>query len=267
VAVGVHPHVPRVVRLLSGAAFTSTSLVRGSTLRNQGVEVADVVLVDDDRCFGRALARDLELRGLTVLWLRSFGAAAAGLSASSDTFRYALVDDLLGDGYGVDLLPLLDARSPPPATALFTADVSTARALQVLRAGRTLLPKPATRDEIGTLLQTLDQLGRQVAPRFAPQLTLDSHGLGTPTGYVLLPRTALLLVRYLATRAERFTPASEVAANLLNRRDAAGAVLIRRHVADARRVLGPYSWLIASDPKRGYRIAQHMRLQDERSAG
>jgi len=227
-----------------------------------------VLLIDDDEAFGRAMMRSIQRQGHTALWSKSYAQAKALLSASTTPrIGYALVDDRLPDGSGLDLLDLLEALQPRPLSVLLSAFCTLERALAALRVDRLLLPKPDTPSRMLELLSVLE--ARQSASSrairqlheggthisFGP-FTLASQGLRAPTGTIPLHKPSLAILRFLIDRSERFTSAADIARDLLGRRDDAGQALARRQIADTRRALGEYSWLIQTTPKQGYRVAE-----------
>lgn len=227
----------------------------------------DVLLVEDNILSARSIVRILAHAGHVVLWVQSCTEARHLLTANpAPTFAYALCDDHFADGSGLDLLPLLDALDPRPATVLYTAFISEHRLLAAFRAGRTLLAKPTTPAGLRELLSILDQkrtadpdrLGEPSAVHGEEHafgaFALASQGMRTAEGFVALHVNSIAILRFLLVRSLRFTTGAEVARELLGRRDSAGAALARRRIADARRALGPHHWLIESVSKRGYRI-------------
>jgi len=221
-----------------------------------------VLLVEDSDSYGRAITRMLRRLSLPVRWVRSCAEARALLGDHPPpSIRYALIDDHLPDGTGVELLTNLAELTPSPALALYTAHRTLARALEAFRRGQVLWPKPSSRKELLELLSLLDGERRRPPPHVGPDsvpripLALDPSGLATPSGLIQLPASSLALAELLFARGERFTSSQEVAHALLARQDHAGSLLVRQHVWRARRALGQYAWLLESHPKKGYRIA------------
>jgi DNA-binding response OmpR family regulator len=224
-----------------------------------GTEAARrLLLVEDDPVYGRALIRALSGGGFSTHWAQTC-AEARRMIANGPSLSYALVDDRLGDGFGLDLLPLLDALRPKPCIALVSAHLSAERAMAALRADRLALPKPVTPAGVLELLALLERrqlvrsasLDRLVFGAFV----LDAEGLRAPDGLRPLCASSIALLRYLLMREpDGYLKAADIAVRLLNRRDSAGHDLVRRQVANLRRSLGPHAWLVASVAKRGYRI-------------
>jgi DNA-binding response OmpR family regulator len=224
-----------------------------------------IALVEGNEDLGTSFVHSLQQKGMRVTWMRCSERVRTVLSEATPPFDYAIIDAGLDDGAGVLLLPLFTQLKPKVAIALVSDDVSQSRALEVLRMGHVLLPKPRDISQISELLGILLLVGSPrielprgslvaaTDPTESLQFNLGEDGLQTPQGTLLLsgPHSALLHV--LFQRGPPFTSAKDLAREF-NRRDAAGAVLVRRRIADARRALGPYRWLIDSMPKHGYRI-------------
>ena len=117
-----------------------------------------LLLVEDDERYARGCRRALTQHGLQVCWVRSAAEARTVLALDSlPYFEYALVDDRLPDGFGLELMPQLQALMPRPATALLTAYPSYHRALAAYREGYVLFPKPETPRKLVDLLCALDR--------------------------------------------------------------------------------------------------------------
>jgi DNA-binding response OmpR family regulator len=228
---------------------------------------AKLLLIEDDEQYARAAAELLAAQRVDVVWIRTF-AQARNLLASSPraVFLYALIEDQLPDGYGLELLPLVESLEPKPTAVLLTAFTCEYRALAAFRAGRGLFPKPKKPAGLLDVLSALEQRRRSdlaTCERSASAVkcdvfgpfALDPRGVRTPSGPMVLPPKALVLLRYLAAQPSRIVSAAELARELLGRRDRSAPAAVRRRVADGRRALGPYASLIETVAKLGYRIA------------
>lgn len=221
-----------------------------------------VLLIEDDCVFGRSTMRALSDRGVFVTWVESCAEARALASKRAvPSFDYVLVDDQLGDGFGLEILPLFEAFRPPPRIALLSAHPSSDRALAALRAHRALLPKPRTPSEWMELLAILDdsetpveQPSQGISEQVFGGFRLEQRGLHTPTGFLPLGRASTAMLRFLLSQTGDFLTAAEVAREFFRRNDEAGQALVRRQIANLRRSLDCYAWVVASLPKRGYRI-------------
>lgn len=225
--------------------------------------VPHLLLVDDDKMFGRAMVRALSVHGCSVTWARSCAEAREVIEADGGLrLYYAIVDDRLGDGFGLELLPMLDALRPRPRTVLISAHLSAERAIAALRAKRVILPKPRTPSELIELLAVVEErvisvenhASSSTCGRGFGAFALNAQGLLTGTGFLPLPRASLAVLRFLLSRSDCFLSAAEVARDFLGRRDEAGQALVRRQIANLRRSLGPQAWIVESVPKLGYRI-------------
>jgi hypothetical protein len=147
--------------------------------------------------------------------------------------------------------------------AFVAASVSSERAHFALQHGQILLPKPRDLAQILDLLALLQRTGTpRIVPRLGPNTLageeedwiLDDDGLRTPTGFIPLGRPSRAILNALM-RSPGFVSSTDLA-RALDRRDYAGPAMVRRRIADTRRALGEYSWLIESLPKHGYRLAR-----------
>lgn len=91
-----------------------------------------VLIVDDDRDFGRLVTSVLREAGFGEATLVSTGAAALKSAALCDII---LLDHQLPDTTGLDLLPALRTVSTQPSVILVTAHGDEALAVRALRAG------------------------------------------------------------------------------------------------------------------------------------
>lgn len=91
-----------------------------------------VLIVDDDRDFGRLVTSVLRDAGIVETTLVGTGAAALERAAG---FDIVLLDHQLPDTTGLDLLPALHATAAQPSVILVTAHGDEALAVRALRAG------------------------------------------------------------------------------------------------------------------------------------
>ena len=71
----------------------------------QGRGVRHAFLVEDDELYARAMVRALASEKIETEWVRTWAAAMERLSACTQKpWDYAIVDDRLPDGYGLELL-------------------------------------------------------------------------------------------------------------------------------------------------------------------
>jgi DNA-binding response OmpR family regulator len=234
-------------------------------LRSEGVVGRRVLVVEDDDVYGRGVVRVLAEHCMTTLWTRSLLETRSRIDEIvRPGLHFAVIDDRLPDGFGLELLPLLESVEPKPAVALVTAFPTDQRAFAALRARRMLLPKPTTHAGWTELLSILDeQRDFLVATADSSSGTatafggfvLDETGLSTPRGHVFMRRSEIRLFAFLLECSGRASSTTEIARKVFGRRDGASTDLVRRHIANARQRLGPYGWLLELVPKKGYRLA------------
>jgi DNA-binding response OmpR family regulator len=183
---------------------------------------------------------------------------------------YAFIDDQLPDGFGVELIALMQTLAPCPAIALITAHPLHRRALEAFRCRQVLLPKPKSPAAWMQLLSILDdqharRLDHDTETIFG-NFALNRTGLLTPDGYVPMSPAEVRMFAFLVTRAGRTVTSTEIARTVLARRDRAASALVRRHVSNLRRKLGALRWLLEGVAQRGYRVAPEAwgtRARDE----
>jgi ActR/RegA family two-component response regulator len=107
--------------------------------------------VDDDVLYLRCLSRTLELHGFALLQA-SDGNAAIDLARRYRP-RLALVDLMLENEHGLDLIMPLRAACPETAIALISGQANAAMQLEGFLAGAPLLSKPVAWPEIERLLR------------------------------------------------------------------------------------------------------------------
>jgi DNA-binding response OmpR family regulator len=232
---------------------------------------AHVGLIATDReAFGSRVADLLQQRYLGSVWARSLDDAQRWIERSScRLIAYALIDDELPDGSGLDLAERIGRALPATRVALFGNAACENRAFAAFKAGYALLPHPSRRAALTDVLDSLAirrgaceltaTAGRDPGPAPFP-CELDRHGLHASGAFVPLGRSDLRVLAFLLRRSPAFTSAAEIAVLMLQRRDQAARALVRRYVADTRANLGQHGWLIQTMPKFGYRIDPRARL-------
>ena len=114
--------------------------------------VRRLLIVDDDEAFRLRLAQAMERRGYAVALAESFAAAEAQIRSQAPDF--AVVDLKLGDGSGLDLVPLIRAQAPDARIVILTGYGNIATSVAAIKAGAVdYLPKPADADAIDAALQ------------------------------------------------------------------------------------------------------------------
>lgn len=226
-----------------------------------------VLLVDDDPVLLRTWSRTLERQGLIVRAVSRISEARETLSAwHRRKFDYALVDDRLPDGFGLDLVPTLAGLRPAPGYAIVSALHSTERALRAWQNAIVIVPKPVSADSLFGLLGFLDTQRKTrrlrykrtthvlEAIRFGAYV-LDAEGLRTAQGHIKLTGVARVLLAELARHHGAWVPTVQLARELYDIEDEHGTMLVRRQISLLRRALGELRWIVDSALQRGYRLA------------
>lgn len=92
-----------------------------------------ILIIDDEEVFGQSLAVLLERRGATVTVATS---SAAGLQAlKAHQFDMVLLDHVLPDGHGLDLIPAILASRSEPLVLMMTAYGTVDDAVEAMRRG------------------------------------------------------------------------------------------------------------------------------------
>ena len=99
-----------------------------------------VLLVEDDRSLGRTLAERLEKEGLEVHWVMT--QALARDAAAQGPWDLAILDVMLPDGSGFDLVPALRQRSRIPIMFMTALNSAESRLTGFELGADEYLPKP-----------------------------------------------------------------------------------------------------------------------------
>ncbi|NQV57080.1 MAG: ActR/PrrA/RegA family redox response regulator transcription factor [Rhodospirillales bacterium] len=114
-------------------------------------EVRSLLIVDDDQPFRDRLARAMEQRGFEVTAVEALSEAYDAIDKAAPDF--ALIDLNLGDGYGLDLVPVLKQRNSNIRIVVLTGYGNIASAVSAVKAGAVnYLAKPADADDIEAAL-------------------------------------------------------------------------------------------------------------------
>lgn len=181
-------------------------------------------------------------------------------------FQYALVDDRLSDGFGLDLVPALAELRPAPGFAVVSAHPSTERALRAWQRDSVIFPKPASPEALLELIGFLEtrrgrarmQYKRRDGvrePRRFGRFVLGADGLAGPHGRSKLTLVSQELLARLLQYGGEWVPTAQLARELYERDDAHGLMLLRRQISLLRRALGDQRWIVESQLQRGYRVA------------
>lgn len=110
-----------------------------------------LLIVDDDLAFRTRLARAMESRGFAVEAAASKAEAESMPRARPPAF--AVIDLRLGDGHGLDLVPLLKDLRPGIRVVMLTGYGNIATAVAAVKAGAVdYLAKPADADDVEAAL-------------------------------------------------------------------------------------------------------------------
>jgi len=115
-----------------------------------------LLIVDDDVAFRTRLARAMEKRGFEVV-------TADGLATGIDLARrvapaFAVLDLRLGDGNGLDIVPVLHEARPDSRVIMLTGYGNIATAVAAVKAGAVdYLAKPTDADQIEAALLNPDE--------------------------------------------------------------------------------------------------------------
>lgn len=108
---------------------------------SQQPDAPKLLLVDDDRSVRRRLQQVLETYGFAVTVAEDFTSAEELIA--EDDFDFAVVDLVLNDGHGLDLIKTLKTAKTPPLIVIISGYDSFASTVLALKAGATdYLPKP-----------------------------------------------------------------------------------------------------------------------------
>jgi DNA-binding response OmpR family regulator len=235
-------------------------------------------LVDDDPVLLRTWSRMLQRHGLIVRAVSKISEARDALAGwPRRKFDYALVDDRLPDGFGLDLVPTLAGLRPAPGYAVVSALPSTERALRAWRNAVVIVPKPVSPEGLLELLGFLDTQRKTRRLRYKRTthvleairfggFVLDADGLRTAQGHLKLTAVARVLLAELARHQGAWVPTVQLARELYSIEDTHGTMLVRRQISLLRRALGERRWIVESALQRGYRIAPQALRESEPGA-
>ena len=111
----------------------------------------ELLIVDDDAPLRGRLVRAMERKGFAV---RDAGGVAEAKQLVRDhLFTHAILDMKLGDGNGLDIVPLIHEKTPDCRIVMLTGFGNIATAVAAVKAGAMdYLPKPADPDSIAAAL-------------------------------------------------------------------------------------------------------------------
>ena len=107
----------------------------------------ELMIVDDDLPFRERLSRSMEKKGFNVESAESFSLASQIIEKKN--YDYAIVDMRLSDGSGLELIKIIQSKSPGTKSLLLTGYGNIATAVAAIKSGAIdYLPKPAEIDQI-----------------------------------------------------------------------------------------------------------------------
>ena len=231
----------------------------------------------------RGYCRCLAPLGHRIVVSRSLREARQAAAAwKGEPCACALLEEVLEDGHGTDLLPLPSSVVAQQSVAIVSGFIDASVALRAAAMHALAVPKPVDRWTLVTLVKLLERRAHERAARplfpaagaefektprarrFDP-FVLHGHHLATPSGVLQLRPGEAELLAYLVDAAGNPLPAKTIALDLyLDSRDG-GEQLVRRHIANLRRTLGVFSALISRSKSGGYRIATELFRSEERA--
>jgi DNA-binding response OmpR family regulator len=214
----------------------------------------NVLLVEDDPTLGPLLKRALESQAHSVALVASFEDARR---ASLEGVELAVVDWMLPDGDGLDLVTHFRRLSFHEPVLMLTARGETRDRINALDAGvDDYLVKPFDMDELLARVRALGRRGtRGVGIEVGP-LYIDIWRRNVFVGGKLLdPFTTIELdvLVYLARRPNRPVARSELIDMIWEGNESSSSALSVA-VFRLRQKLGDYSWLVETVRRGGYRL-------------
>jgi DNA-binding response OmpR family regulator len=235
-------------------------------------ETTRILLVEDEPIAAKALARLFASCGFSTLVAASLGDARSLVATwAENACAYAFVDNTLGDGFGIELLPELRVLDPMPAVALISNWLTSDLAGRAFREGAVPMAKPEDERTMRDLIALLDAR-RERAPSErrgeahvpgtgGPWVTFGAFALGqrdlvTPSGRLRLRRAERAILAFLVAQEGSAASAQEIANEALKRADHGAARSVYSHVTNLRAALGGYAALVETVPgASGYRLA------------
>jgi DNA-binding response OmpR family regulator len=135
------------------------------------------LLLEDDAPLGRSLVQVLAAQGHVTVWLRDLASARRHLRI--DDFDLLLLDIVLPDGSGLDLLREARSSGIPSAIMMLTARDTVSDRVAGLDGGADdYLPKPFAMEELLSRIRALQRRGRaQLSATWSVgDLTIDTAG-------------------------------------------------------------------------------------------
>lgn len=213
--------------------------------------------------YGRALA-PLGRRLIVATTVREAKHLAA--TWTSEPCTCAILDERVGDGSGTEVLPLPPSMVRAQSVAVVSGFLDAWVAVRAAAMHAAAVPKPVEPSALIALVQLLEKRASQsLGPRLETEVFprarrfdpffLDGNELVTPSGIFHLRPADAELLAYLVDAGGTPRPARTIAIDLYPGSRDRGEQLVRRHIADLRRALGPFSALIRRGKDGGYDLA------------
>lgn len=214
-----------------------------------------VLIVEDDPLLADGLAVGLRLHGMNAELVGSCADARHALAAGA--FDAMVLDIMLPDGSGLDLLQALRARGERCPILLLTAlDETRDRIAGLDRGADDYLGKPFDLDELAARLRAIGRRGEgRAAPAIeAAGLVLDpaSHGVARNGATIDVTRREFAVLRALAERPGVIRSRAELEERLYGWQEEIESNAIEVHIHNLRQKLGRE--LIETVRGLGYRL-------------
>ena len=173
--------------------------------------MARVLLVEDDRSLGRTLAERLEKEGLEVQWVMT--QASAREAAEQGPWDLAILDVMLPDGSGFDLVSVLRQRTRIPIMFMTALNSAESRLTGFELGADEYLPKPFHLKEflmrVHHVLTT--QPPRRLLKAGSAVVDWDAMAIERPSGErTFLPVRDYQVFRMIVEAAPRAVSRSEI---------------------------------------------------------
>lgn len=173
--------------------------------------MARVLLVEDDRSLGRTLAERLEKEGLEVQWVMT--QASAREAAEQGPWDLAILDVMLPDGSGFDLVSVLRQRTRIPIMFMTALNSAESRLTGFELGADEYLPKPFHLKEflmrVHHVLTT--QPPRRLLQAGSAVVDWDAMAIERPSGErTFLPVRDYQVFRMIVEAAPRAVSRSEI---------------------------------------------------------
>ena len=148
-----------------------------------------ILIVDDDRALRRSLELQLEARGLAVATAADLGAAESAWRATPPDL--VILDLMLPDGEGLDLLARMKSEGDAAKVLMITGHDDMEKAVAAMRLGAfDYVHKPLDVDELD---RVLDRALAEITAESKAAVTLGGEAAGVPGGLRMAGRSRAVL--------------------------------------------------------------------------